>query len=251
MHFHLPKPLHGWREFVGEVGIIVIGVLIALGAEQAIDTIHWRHQAAATREALGAEVAVSAADGAERVALEECLRDRLGELLAKLNATNGSWAANPMKLGQARVSARILPIMPLAYRTPTRDWTDDAWQAAKSTGMLNHMTRDETADYSRLYAMIDGLRSFQDQENALAPTLSFLSFDQHLDNVSRVNALMALGQLDALNAQLALNGRLLVEAAKEMHLKFDRAALAKSTQDTFLAQRRLRGTCVKPIRLDF
>jgi len=32
MHFHLPKPLHGWREFAGEVGIIVIGVLIVLGA---------------------------------------------------------------------------------------------------------------------------------------------------------------------------------------------------------------------------
>ena len=40
MRFHLPKPLHGWREFAGEVGIIVIGVLIALGAEQAIDAIH-------------------------------------------------------------------------------------------------------------------------------------------------------------------------------------------------------------------
>jgi hypothetical protein len=23
MHFHLPKPLHGWRPFAGEVGIIV------------------------------------------------------------------------------------------------------------------------------------------------------------------------------------------------------------------------------------
>ena len=33
MHFHLPKPLHGWREFVGEVGIIVIGVLIAAGMQ--------------------------------------------------------------------------------------------------------------------------------------------------------------------------------------------------------------------------
>ena len=29
MHLHLPKPLHGWRAFVGEVGIIVLGVLIA------------------------------------------------------------------------------------------------------------------------------------------------------------------------------------------------------------------------------
>ena len=30
MHIHLPKPLHGWRVFVGEVAIIVLGVLIAL-----------------------------------------------------------------------------------------------------------------------------------------------------------------------------------------------------------------------------
>ena len=34
MHIHLPKPLHGWRALIGEVGIIVVGVLIALGAEQ-------------------------------------------------------------------------------------------------------------------------------------------------------------------------------------------------------------------------
>src|SRR3569833_2969230 len=44
MHFHLPKPLHGWREFVGEVGIIVTGVLIALGAEQAVEATHHRAQ---------------------------------------------------------------------------------------------------------------------------------------------------------------------------------------------------------------
>ena len=42
MHFHLPKPLHGWREFAGEVGIIVLGVLIALGAEQLVEAAHWR-----------------------------------------------------------------------------------------------------------------------------------------------------------------------------------------------------------------
>jgi hypothetical protein len=37
MHFHLPGPLHGWREFAGEVGIIVLGVLIVL---QQLNAIH-------------------------------------------------------------------------------------------------------------------------------------------------------------------------------------------------------------------
>ena len=47
MHFHLPKPIHGWRAFVGEVAIIVLGVLIALGAEQAVQSIEWREKVAA------------------------------------------------------------------------------------------------------------------------------------------------------------------------------------------------------------
>jgi len=47
MHFHLPKPMHGWREFAGEVGIIVVGVLIALGAEHLIERWHWREKRAA------------------------------------------------------------------------------------------------------------------------------------------------------------------------------------------------------------
>jgi hypothetical protein len=55
MHFHLPKPLHGWREFVGEVGIIVIGVLLALGAEQVVETLHHRSQVSEMTEKLRVE----------------------------------------------------------------------------------------------------------------------------------------------------------------------------------------------------
>jgi hypothetical protein len=32
MQIQLPKPLHGWREFAGEVGVVLLGVLVALGA---------------------------------------------------------------------------------------------------------------------------------------------------------------------------------------------------------------------------
>jgi hypothetical protein len=56
MHFHLPKPLHGWREFAGEVGNIVVGVLIALGAEQVVQELHWHNAVSTQREALHAEI---------------------------------------------------------------------------------------------------------------------------------------------------------------------------------------------------
>ena len=59
MHFHLPKPLHGWREFAGEVAIIVLGVLIALGAEQLLESWRWQVRAQDARERLRAESATS------------------------------------------------------------------------------------------------------------------------------------------------------------------------------------------------
>lgn len=42
MHVHVPKPLHGWRAFAGEVGVVVLGVLIALGAQQLAEWVHWK-----------------------------------------------------------------------------------------------------------------------------------------------------------------------------------------------------------------
>src|SRR6185312_14058686 len=61
MHVHLPKPLHGWREFVGEVGIIVLGVLIALGAGQVVESLHFRHEQHDTLERLFRESRVNIA----------------------------------------------------------------------------------------------------------------------------------------------------------------------------------------------
>ena len=36
MDIHKPKPIRNWREFLKEVGIIVLGVSIALAGEQAV-----------------------------------------------------------------------------------------------------------------------------------------------------------------------------------------------------------------------
>ena len=42
MHVSIPKPLHGWREFAGEVGVVLLGVLLALGAQQLVSDWQWR-----------------------------------------------------------------------------------------------------------------------------------------------------------------------------------------------------------------
>src|SRR3954449_599882 len=80
MHVHVPKPLHGWREFAGEVGIIVLGVLIALGAQQVVETINGNSQVREFRRAVDDELAYDLGSYKQRLLLTSCVEARLAEL---------------------------------------------------------------------------------------------------------------------------------------------------------------------------
>lgn len=80
MRVRLPKPMHGWREFAGEVGIIVIGVGIALSADQFLETRHWRNVVDAEGQALEQEVKGNHGSLLVRVLMQPCIDRRLVEL---------------------------------------------------------------------------------------------------------------------------------------------------------------------------
>lgn len=101
MHIHLPKPLHGWREFLGEVGIIVLGVLIALGAEQLVEGQHWRHERTEFLEAANDELAFNRTTYALRLRQSGCIERRLDMLLAWADAAKaGHFHPLTAKIGQ-------------------------------------------------------------------------------------------------------------------------------------------------------
>jgi len=86
MALGLWRPPHGWREFAGEVGIIVIGVLIALGAEQLVNTAHWRQQVETFRQAVHSELAENLGTYEYRAKWNGCVKRRLDELEAWLES---------------------------------------------------------------------------------------------------------------------------------------------------------------------
>ena len=51
------SPPHGWNAVGWELGIVTLGVLIALGAQQLVETIHKRNDVAQLKSALRAELA--------------------------------------------------------------------------------------------------------------------------------------------------------------------------------------------------
>ena len=253
MHVHLPKPLHGWRAFAGEVGIIVLGVLIALGFGQLVEQWRWQQDVRTTRQAIANELVAAGNQGAERIAVEDCLRDRIGELVARLKASNGRWTADPMPLGAA---VRPTPhwdnrSMGRVYAVPLVGWSQDAWDTAKSAGVIEHMGHDEVASYSDVYGEIAAIRDYQNQELLLESSLSFLSADQQLDSGSRNDVLGKLGQLDALNATNAGLSSLILEQIRGLHLHVDRARSLEQLKQMIAAAREYRGTCVKDVQVQY
>ena len=77
---HWLKPLHGWREFLGEIAIVVIGVLLALGAQQAVDAWNWRGEVSEFRAAVDYELSLDLGTYEYRFRQADCVGRRLDQL---------------------------------------------------------------------------------------------------------------------------------------------------------------------------
>src|SRR5690242_10470755 len=82
MDIHKPKPVHSWRELASEIGVIVIGILIAIGLEQTVEQIHWAHQVRQAHAELATDMAQSNRAFAFRAAADGCIARRIDRLEA-------------------------------------------------------------------------------------------------------------------------------------------------------------------------
>ena len=256
MHVHLPKAFHGWRELAKEVGIIVLGVVIALTFEQLVQTWHWHQQVRTTRQALAHEVELGSMFAIERVAVEPCLRDRIAHLAARLNAKRDRWSGDPMV--QPHYRSDLVPVrsvegsLPQSFISPSRPWLSDEWQMAKSTGVISHMRREEVGQLEFFFSNVDRLRILQDEERTAASQLAFLSFDEDLQPDTRARSLGTLGQLDSIETSIGLLSHQMLSGVRLMHFQFETMSYGHGPLDFTRARaafvdgdRTLYGSCVR------
>lgn len=64
-----PRPAHTWREFLSEITVVVLGVVIALSAEQMLQRLEVRSKVRHAEQQMREEIANDARAGDERLAL--------------------------------------------------------------------------------------------------------------------------------------------------------------------------------------
>jgi hypothetical protein len=150
------KPPHGWNAVAWELGIVTLGVLIALGAQQVVQDIHDRQAIAQLRSAFRAELADDRARWEDMQAADRCTLQRLDAL--------DRWAAT------APAGARL----ERAYRLMLWNMHSSAWDIAKTSPAASSIPLDERLAYADLYSAIDNWREMLAEERINAVALSSL-----------------------------------------------------------------------------
>jgi hypothetical protein len=139
MDIHKPKPFHDWREFLKEYGIIVLGVLTALGLEQVVENYHDRHLA------------------------NEARTDIQAELRADLQQLIGNQASMSLQEKQLEANLAVLDsgadgmkaIGSLHYEWDLAKSFDTAWTASRLNGSLALIAPKEIAQASYFHESED------------------------------------------------------------------------------------------------
>lgn len=147
MDIHKPAPVHSLREFASEILIIVTGVLIALGLEQAVEAWHWHDRVDHATAALADEIAETVGQGKERLLVADCVDRRLDELASLVDA--------------GAVAGRLPPIGSIGV-PPVRTYSTGVWQSALAGQTAEHFS-DERRN---IYGVIHGFSAQMASANA-------------------------------------------------------------------------------------
>lgn len=140
MRFTLPTPLSGWRAFFGEVGIIVLGVLVALGIGEVVDGLRWDERARESERSIRAEWGQNGGVFEERMLIQPCLDRRLAELESIIR--------------KARQTGRLPDIGEIG-RPPLRPISSDAWKQVTGSETLLHMDTSQAKLFTAGYTQVE------------------------------------------------------------------------------------------------
>ncbi len=178
MDIHKPKPWHGWREFLKEYLIIVVGVLTALGAEQVVAKARDAQLAQETRATARAELKGTFAAFANRRATQTCIDRRLDEVARLLAASERPDYRPPTWIGRPQEAV----------------YSSASWDAAAQGGRVALLSQNEQAAFGKVYSGLHDLAGLQRDEQKAWADIRQLEDQPHLDPQMRASVRSALQQ---------------------------------------------------------
>ena len=217
MRVHGPKLFGDWRDFGREYAIIVLGVLTALFAQQAVQSIEWHEKVDAAIPDMDNELARGNGPQAyARLAIHDCVAARLDEMRAALDH------------GDRAQSRKLIE----SFWLPMRTWDSLARESATASDIASHMPHDRMFQYRIAYEMIPDLQRLADKEVADLGNLRALpAAGGKIEIAERMAALHAIESLKLDNDVTARESTFLLSRLKLMRLALKPNFVARNMAD--------------------
>jgi len=251
MTVRFPAPPQGWSALRWEVGVVFVGIALALLAQQLADNLYWRAQAAQAKRNIEAELLQHERDGYERLSVQPCLKGQLKTLADRLSRGSEDWIATPVAVNPGASREAAVRAIPSAYRAPERLWPEEAWQTARSSGALNYLPDAVVANWAEAYGRGRRIYDLQDREAEGAARITALAVDGRMDASTRSELLGAIGEIDHDNAYIELAVGQSLDELRTALRTIPAARRKNGIAGRLRVQREFRGACVEdvPIRL--
>ncbi len=184
------KPPHGWNAVAWELGIVTLGVLIALAAQQWVEERSWRSKVTLAEAAIRDELAKHYSWSVEWREVEPCIVAQIDALQQRIDRSGNRLEPAPLYSDPA--------ISQFVLRMPSKDYADGAWQAAISDGVAPRFAptfRSELIDHYMQAATV--------QDQSMKNTEEFTS----LRTLNRAIPLDPMVRFTLLNRIDTLRGR--------------------------------------------
>lgn len=248
MRLHFPKPLNGWRPFVGEVGVVVLGVLIALAASQTVEAWQWHQRVSQADNLFANELNAITTNAYLRLAIEPCLAARRKEIVAAL-LKPGTWRAMPEKLASREQTS---PPLPYHTSSTTFAFVTEGWNNALANGTVNQLPVPKAANLAQIYKQGRDWADAISKEAEFSTKLAPLASDVNLPPESRIEMLQILARLNDLDDEIQFNSFSILNYARSPVMTAlpgfsasNEKQLRQSNKSLFLEERQIRGSCVQ------
>lgn len=189
----------GWRAFWSEIVIVVLGVAIALAANEAVEKWNWRNNVEDGEARLQVDVHWAFLWAAEKYASQPCVDAQLAALGRTVLDSGTTLAPVPL----------ITNALGMQYvvRMPNRPYRFPVWDALLADGTASHFPPQRQAFMGRISDdMLNSSRS-EAEIRSLMGRLLVMRDPITLDPAVRASLLTDINQLRSLNAIEALNAQ--------------------------------------------
>ena len=201
MEIHRPGVVRNWREFFKEVGIIVLGVSIALAGEEIVSSYNWKKEVAVVQDSVDDELADALFAAEERVEIADCQRRTLDRLDQIADESRGTLVIRNAPVRRIRL------------------WGSAAWDAAVASGAIAHMAHDKRNTYANLFSFLHLFRDLNLRQEELWARIDAYRHPRRLTDESRDRFVENVSQLRALTGTMNLAAQQFIDQAKPLHLK--------------------------------